>query len=105
MRLVLMLRMKTAMGRGSSTTLAKKIETATQAKHRRVHAREITRLRHMRAVVSICLARVVLEDLDEGHVDLRKSVFTFHSPFPLFTDSNLSLQRFTDSRATLHARA
>ena len=42
-----------------STTLAKKIETATQAKHRRVHAREVTRLRHVRAVVSILLARVV----------------------------------------------
>ena len=36
--------------RASTTTLAKKIETATQAKHRRVHAREITRLRHVRAV-------------------------------------------------------
>ena len=30
-----------------------KIETASQAKHRRMHAREITRLRHVRAVVSI----------------------------------------------------
>ena len=40
------------------TTLAKKNETATQAKHRRVHAREITRLRHVRAVVPIFLARV-----------------------------------------------
>ena len=40
------------------TTMAKKIETATQAKHRRVHAREITRLRHVRAIVSIFLARV-----------------------------------------------
>ena len=36
-----------------------KIETGTQAKHRRVHARQITRLRHVRAVVSIFLARVV----------------------------------------------
>ena len=36
-----------------STTLAKKIETVTQAKHRRVRAQEITRLRHVRAVVSI----------------------------------------------------
>ena len=34
----------------TSTTLAKKVETATQAKHRRVHAREITRLHHVRAV-------------------------------------------------------
>ena len=33
----------------------KKIETAMQAKHRRVHAREITRLHHVRAVVSIFL--------------------------------------------------
>ena len=41
------------------TTLAKKIETGTQAKHRRVHALEITHLRHVRAVVSIFLARVV----------------------------------------------
>ena len=41
------------------TTLAKKIETATQAKHRRVHAREITRLRHVHTAVSIFLARVV----------------------------------------------
>ena len=31
------------------TTLAKKIETGTQAKHRRVHARQITRLCHVRA--------------------------------------------------------
>ena len=30
-----------------------KIETGTHAKHRRVHARQITRLRHVRAVVSI----------------------------------------------------
>ena len=30
----------------------KKIETGTQAKHRRVHARQITRLCHVRAVVS-----------------------------------------------------
>ena len=37
----------------STTTLAKKIETGTQAKHRRVHARQITRLCHVRAVVSI----------------------------------------------------
>ena len=38
----------------------KKIETGTQAKHRRVHARPITRLCHVRAVVSIFfLARVV----------------------------------------------
>ena len=43
----------------SCTTLAKKIETATQAKHRRVHAREITCLCHLHAVVSIFLARVV----------------------------------------------
>ena len=43
----------------TSTTLAKKIETGTQAKHRRVHARQITRLCHVRAVVSIFLARVV----------------------------------------------
>ena len=43
------------------TTLAKKIGTGAQAKHRRVHAREITRLRHVRAVVSIFLARVVQE--------------------------------------------
>ena len=42
-----------------STTLAKKNETGTQAKHRRVHARQITRLCHVRAVVSIFLARVV----------------------------------------------
>ena len=35
------------------TTLAKKIETAMRAKHRCVHAREITRLRHVRAAVSI----------------------------------------------------
>ena len=41
------------------TTLAKKIETGTQANHRRMHAREITRLRHVRAAVSIFLARVV----------------------------------------------
>ena len=41
------------------TTLAIKIETGTQAKHRRVHARQITRLCHVRAVVSIFLARVV----------------------------------------------
>ena len=41
----------------------KKIETATQAKHRRVHSQEITRLRHVCAVVSnffgqgsICIA-------------------------------------------------
>ena len=40
-------------------TLAKKLETGTQAKHRRVHAQEITRLRHVRAVVSIFLVRVV----------------------------------------------
>ena len=45
---------------GASTTLAKKIETGTQAKHRRVHAREITHLRHVRAVVSIFLAKVVV---------------------------------------------
>ena len=31
----------------------KKIETGTQAKHRRVHARQITRLCHVHAVVSI----------------------------------------------------
>ena len=37
----------------------KKIETGTQAKHRCVHARQITRLCHVRAVVSIFLARVV----------------------------------------------
>ena len=43
-----------------TTTLAKKIETGTQAKHRRVHARQITRLCHVRAVVSIFLARVVV---------------------------------------------
>ena len=36
-----------------ATTLAKKIETGTQAKHSGVYAREITRLRHVRAVVSI----------------------------------------------------
>ena len=42
-----------------STTLAKKIETGTQAKHWRVHARQITRLCHLRLVVSIFLARVV----------------------------------------------
>ena len=42
-----------------STTLAKKIETGTQAKRRRVHARQITRLCHVHAVVSIFLARVV----------------------------------------------
>ena len=41
----------------ASTTLAKKIETGTQAKHRRVHARQITRLCHVRAIVSIFLAR------------------------------------------------
>ena len=42
------------MGVGTSiTTLAKKIETGTQAKHRRVHARQITRLCRVRAVVSI----------------------------------------------------
>ena len=34
------------------TPLAKVIETGTQAKHRRVHAQEITRLRHVPAVVS-----------------------------------------------------
>ena len=35
-----------------------------------------------------------------------ESVLTFHSVFPLFTDSNLSLHRFTDDlRATLHASA
>ena len=38
----------------------KKIETGTQAKHRRVNAQEITRLRHVCAVVSIFLARVVV---------------------------------------------
>ena len=43
-----------------STTLAKKIETATQTKHMLMHAGEITWLSHMRAVVSIFLARVVL---------------------------------------------
>ena len=37
----------------SSTTLAKKIETGTPAKHRRVHARQIMGLCHVRAVVSI----------------------------------------------------
>ena len=37
----------------SSTTLAKNCETATQAKHRRVHARQITRLCHVSAVVPI----------------------------------------------------
>ena len=37
-----------------------KIETATQAKHRRVHAREITLLRHVHAVFSIFLARAVV---------------------------------------------
>ena len=42
-----------------ATTLAKKIETGTQAKRRRVHARQITRLCHVHAVVSIFLARVV----------------------------------------------
>ena len=42
-----------------NTTLAKNIETGTQAKQRRVHARQITRLCHVRAVVSIFLARVV----------------------------------------------
>ena len=36
-----------------STTLAKTIETGTQAKHRRVHARQITCLCHVRTVVSI----------------------------------------------------
>ena len=46
-------------GQGSTTTLAKKIETGTQAKHRRVHARQITRLCHVGAAVSIFLARVV----------------------------------------------
>ena len=45
----------------SSTTLAKKIETGTQAKHRRVHARQVSGLCHVRAVVSIFLARVVVE--------------------------------------------
>ena len=43
-------------GQGS-TTLAKKIETGTQAKQRRVHARQITHLCHVRTVVSIFLAR------------------------------------------------
>ena len=46
----------------TATTLAKKIETGTQAKHRRVHAWQITRLCHVRAVVSIFLARVVVFD-------------------------------------------
>ena len=45
----------------ASTTLAKKIETGTQAKHRRVHARQITRLCHVRVAVSIFLARVVVK--------------------------------------------
>ena len=43
----------------ATTTLAKKFETGTQAKHRRVHARQITRLCHVLAVVSVFLARVV----------------------------------------------
>ena len=46
----------------------KKIETGTQAKHRRVHARQITRLCHVRAVVSIFLARVVVDNLPIGQV-------------------------------------
>ena len=37
----------------------KKLRQVTQAKHRRVHARQITRLCHERAVVSIFLVRVV----------------------------------------------
>ena len=37
----------------------KKNETGTQAKHRHVHARQITRLCHVCAVVSIFLARVL----------------------------------------------
>ena len=41
------------------TTPAKKIETGTQAKHRCVHARQMTCLCHVRAVVSFFLARVV----------------------------------------------
>ena len=39
---------------GYYTTLAKKIETGTQAQHRRVHARQITRLCHLRATVAVC---------------------------------------------------
>ena len=39
------------------TTLAKKFETGTQAKHRRVHTRQIKRLCHMRAVVSFFFGR------------------------------------------------
>ena len=54
------------------TTLAKKIETGTQAKQRRVHARQITHrmlccptqhLCRVCAVVSIFLARVVVTEM------------------------------------------
>ena len=44
-----------------ATALVKKIETAKQAKHRHEHAREIPRLRHIHTVVSIFLARIVLQ--------------------------------------------
>ena len=39
-----------------------KIETATQAKQRRVHAREITRLRHVRVAGCICIAIAISPD-------------------------------------------
>ena len=36
----------------TTLAMAKKIETGTQAKHRRVHARQITRLCHVRGCLN-----------------------------------------------------
>ena len=65
-----------------ATALAKKIETGMRAKHRRVHARQITRLCHVRAVVSIFLAKVVetmgtlhLTFLQNSHHKIIRSCF------------------------------
>ena len=45
-------------------------------------------------VTTLLKMKTALCRLDEGPVYLRKSVLTFHSPFPLFADSNLSLHIF-----------
>ena len=56
-----------------STALAKKIETDTQAKQRRVHAREITRLRHVRVdLPASCSSRLHCDS------DLTRSVDHTH---------------------------
>ena len=56
----------------------KNFETGTQAKHRRVHARQITRLCHVRVVVSFFLARVV-----HPHMYAKKYGLKWHDPLHL----------------------